>query len=54
MQYDLFYSRRLAPVFRASSVLRHLLRVHGSIRRPAMAVLQHAPAITRQIVRMTR
>ena len=53
-QYELLYSRWLAPVFCASSVLRRLLRVRGSIRRPAMAFLQRAPSITRQIVRMTR
>ncbi len=53
-QYELLYSRRLAPVFRASSMLRRLLRVHRSIRRLAMAFLQRAPSITRQIVRMTR
>jgi flavin-dependent dehydrogenase len=52
--YELLYMRRLAPVFRASSVLRRLLRVPGPIRRPAMSVLKHAPAMTRQIVRMTR
>jgi flavin-dependent dehydrogenase len=52
--YEELYIRRLAPVFRASSVLRNLLRVPSIIRRPAMSLLQHTPALTRQIVRMTR
>ncbi len=52
--YEELYMRRLAPVFRASSVLRSLLRVPSIIRRPAMSLLQHTPALTRQIVRMTR
>jgi len=52
--YEGLYTRRLAPVFRASSVLRNLLRVPSIIRRPAMSLLQHTPALTRQIVRLTR
>lgn len=52
--YEELYTRRLAPVFRASSVLRNLLRVPSIIRRPAMSLLQHTPALTRQIVRLTR
>jgi menaquinone-9 beta-reductase len=52
--YEELYTRRLAPVFRASSVLRNLLRVPPIIRRPAMSLLQHTRALTRQIVRMTR
>lgn len=54
VRYEEAYSRRLAPVFRASSVLRNLLRVPAIIRRPAMSLLQHTPSLTRQIVRMTR
>ena len=53
-RYEVLYMRRLAPVFRASSVLRNLLRVPKLIRRPAMSLLRHAPAITRHMVRMTR
>ena len=53
-QYQVLYMRRLAPVFRASSVLRTLLRVPKVIRRPALSILRHAPLVTRQIVRMTR
>lgn len=52
--YEELYSKRLAPVFRASSVLRRLLQFPAVVRRPAMSLLQHTPAITRQIVRMTR
>ena len=52
--YEQLYMRRLAPVFRASTVLRNLLRVPSIIRRPAMSLLQHTPALTRQIVRLTR
>jgi len=53
-EYEELYSMRLAPVFRASSVLRKLLRIPYPIRKPAMSLLRHAPLITRQIVRMTR
>jgi menaquinone-9 beta-reductase len=53
-EYQVLYMRRLAPVFRASSVLRTLLRVPRVIRRPALSVLRHAPLVTRQMVRMTR
>jgi hypothetical protein len=53
-RYEQMYMRQLAPVFRASSVIRNLLRVPSIIRRPAMSLLQHTPALARQIVRMTR
>lgn len=53
-QYQALYMRRLAPVFRASSALRTLLRVPKLIRRQALSVLRHAPMITRQMVKMTR
>ena len=52
--YSERYRQHLAPVFRASSVLRNLLRVPSLLRRPAMTLLQHTPSLTRQIVRMTR
>lgn len=54
VQYEKRYSMRLAPVFRASSVLRKLLQIPYPIRKPAMSLLRHAPLITKQIVRMTR
>jgi 2-polyprenyl-6-methoxyphenol hydroxylase-like FAD-dependent oxidoreductase len=53
-EYEELYLKRLAPVFRASSVLRRLLQFPAMVRRPAMSLLQHTPVITRQIVRMTR
>jgi flavin-dependent dehydrogenase len=53
-QYEQLYAERLAPVFWASSLLRSLLRMPKILRRPAMSVLQHTPAVTRQIVRITR
>jgi flavin-dependent dehydrogenase len=53
-EYDELYSKRLAQVFRTSSVLRRLMQFPASVRRPAMSLLQYTPVITRQIVRMTR
>jgi menaquinone-9 beta-reductase len=52
--YRTAYMGRLAPVFRSSSRLRRMLRWPGVIRKPAVSLLQKAPLITRQIVRMTR
>lgn len=53
-RYAELYTRHLAPVFRASSMLRNLLRVPSIIRRPAITLLQHTPSLTRQIIRLTR
>jgi menaquinone-9 beta-reductase len=53
-EYDSRYRRQLAPVFRASSQLRNLFRLPAVVRRPVMAILKRTPAITRQLVRMTR
>jgi len=53
-RYEENYMKRLAPVFRASTVLRRLLQFPAVVRRPAMSLLQYTPVITRQIVRMTR
>jgi 2-polyprenyl-6-methoxyphenol hydroxylase-like FAD-dependent oxidoreductase len=52
--YESEYRRLLAPVFRASSRLRSLLRFPALVRRPVMSMLERAPRITRQLVRMTR
>jgi menaquinone-9 beta-reductase len=52
--YEKQYRDCVAPVFRASSLLRSLLRMPGVLRRPAMSILQYTPAVTRHIVRMTR
>jgi len=48
------YMRRLAPVFRNSSRLRRMLGLPGLVRKPALSLLQRSPALTRQLVRMTR
>ena len=53
-EYSRRYRRQLAPVFRASSHLRNFLKLPGVVRRPVMSILQRTPAITRQLVRMTR
>jgi flavin-dependent dehydrogenase len=53
-EYTRLYRRQLAPVFRASSQLRNFLRLPAVVRRPVMSILQRTPAITRQLVRMTR
>jgi menaquinone-9 beta-reductase len=53
-EYSARYMRDLAPVFRASSRLRNLLQWPALVRRPVLSILQHTPAITRQLVRMTR
>jgi flavin-dependent dehydrogenase len=48
------YRRDLAPVFRASSTFRKLLSFPYAIRKPVMSVLQRAPLITSQFVKLTR
>jgi flavin-dependent dehydrogenase len=52
--YAMQYMERLAPVFRASSRLRNLMRWPMVVRKPVMSVLQRTPRITKQLVRMTR
>ena len=52
--YTRLYQTRLAPVFRASSRLRNLLRWPGVVRKPVLALLERTPAITRHLVTMTR
>jgi len=53
-EYARQYHRQLAPVFRASSHLRNFLKLPGLVRRPVMSILERTPAITRQLVKMTR
>ena len=53
-EYEREYRRRLAPVFRASSHLRDFFNLPGVFRRPVISLLRYTPAITRQLVRMTR
>jgi menaquinone-9 beta-reductase len=52
--YARLYQTRLAPVFRASSRLRNLLRWPGVVRKPVLSILEKTPAITRRLVTMTR
>jgi flavin-dependent dehydrogenase len=52
--YCRLYEERLARVFRASSKLRNMLRWPSLVRKPVLAVLQKAPSITKQLVKMTR
>jgi menaquinone-9 beta-reductase len=52
--YSSLYRSRLAPVFRASSRLRNLLRWPEVVRKPVLSLLERTPAITRRFVTMTR
>jgi len=52
--YARLYQTRLAPVFRASSRLRNLLRWPGMVRKPVLSLLEKTPSITRHFVKMTR
>jgi flavin-dependent dehydrogenase len=52
--YTRSYQTRLAPVFRASSRLRNLLRWPGVVRKPVLSLLEKTPALTRHLVKMTR
>jgi flavin-dependent dehydrogenase len=52
--YAHLYQTRLAPVFRASSRLRNLLRWPEIVRKPILSILEKTPSITRRLVTMTR
>jgi menaquinone-9 beta-reductase len=52
--YRINYQRRLAQVFRASSILRKLLAWPAIVRRPALAILENTPTLAQRLVRMTR
>jgi flavin-dependent dehydrogenase len=52
--YARLYQTRLAPVFRASSRLRNLLRWPAVVRKPVLSILEKTPSITRRLVTMTR
>lgn len=52
--YSHLYRTLLAPVFRASSRLRNMLRWPQFVRKPVLSVLKKTPAITRRFVNMTR
>jgi flavin-dependent dehydrogenase len=53
-QYRRSYERQLAPVFRASSQMRGMLRLPRGVRVPMLFLLESAPAVTRYLVRKTR
>ena len=52
--YSRTYLQKLAPVFRASSLVRKFLSSPRVIRRPVMSLLRYTPAITSQLVKLTR
>jgi flavin-dependent dehydrogenase len=52
--YRLAYEQRLAPVFRASSKIRRMLRLPRIVRTPILSLLGRSPAISRYLVRKTR
>jgi flavin-dependent dehydrogenase len=53
-EYCRRYEGRLAPIFRASSMLRRMLAWPTSVRKPVLALLQQTPRLTKRLVRMTR
>ena len=53
-EYRRLYQERLAPVFRASSKLRALLKWPGLVRKPVLSILQRTPSVTNLLVKMTR
>ena len=48
------YEAELAPIYRASSTLRRLLKLPVAIRRPALALLKNSPKLQEFIVARTR
>jgi len=52
--YRNLYQRELAPVFRASLWLRRMLGWPAMVRKPVLSLVEKAPSITRQLVRITR
>jgi menaquinone-9 beta-reductase len=53
-RYAWLYQQRLSRVFRASSLLRRMLRTPRLVRRPVLSLLQRTPSVTRRLVQMTR
>ncbi len=53
-RYGRAYDQSLLPVFRASSTLRRMLVLPGSVRKPLLFILERTPAITDYLVRKTR
>lgn len=52
--YSQAYKKSLLPVFRASSIIRRMLRLPGYVRRPFLSLLESSPSITNYLVRKTR
>jgi flavin-dependent dehydrogenase len=52
--YRTQYQRTLAPVFRASSVIRRVLSLPRSVRRPLISLVNSSPTIARFMVSATR
>jgi flavin-dependent dehydrogenase len=48
------YVRRFGAVFQNSSKIRRMLRLPRAVRRPVVALLARAPAVTEYLVRKTR
>jgi len=48
------YVRRFGAVFQNSSTIRRMLRLPRVVRRPVVALLGKAPAVTEYLVRKTR
>ena len=53
-RYGQAYEQSLLPVFRASSTIRRMLVLPGSIRKPLLFILERTPAMTEYLVRRTR
>ncbi|MBV9624559.1 MAG: FAD-dependent monooxygenase [Acidobacteria bacterium] len=52
--YSWRYDNCFSPVLRASSWLRRMLAWPAAVRRPALLLLESAPLVARQLVRITR
>jgi 2-polyprenyl-6-methoxyphenol hydroxylase-like FAD-dependent oxidoreductase len=48
------YEAEMAPIYRASSTLRRLLKLPVAIRRPALALFKNSPKLQEFIVAQTR
>lgn len=53
-RYERAYQRNLVHIYRASSMLRRLMRWPVSIRRPILTLLEKAPRLVNHLVRSTR
>lgn len=52
--YSARYEEKLAPIYRASSTLRTLLKLPETFRRPALKLLKNSPKLQEFIVARTR